>query len=224
MRAYIRKSFMQTSEIKTRILIFGDSNTYGFDAEGCGRFPKAERYPGVLQTLLGEGAEVFEAGLPGRTADFEDPIAAGMRGSADIERTARHYAPLDLLAVMLGVNDIKERFSASADMAAEGVGRLADIAESLPVWRDRPRVLIIAPPTVAEDYETRGMALELGRGCYGRSLELPAALERAAKASGCEFFDASRIGMTLSRADGIHMTRADHKKLAAALAEYLNNN
>ena len=224
MRAYTGMSYMQTSEAKMRLLVFGDSNTYGFDGENCGRFPKQERFPGVLQALIGDGAEVFEAGLPGRTADFEDPIAVGMRGTDVIERVMRHYAPLDVLAVMLGVNDIKERFNATAAMAAEGVGTLADIAESLPVWKGRPRIIVIAPPTVGEDYEKLGMALELGRGCRERSLELPAALESMAAERGYEFFDASRLGMALSRADGIHMTRGDHKKLAAALAEYLNNN
>jgi len=210
--------------MKTRILIFGDSNTYGFDADGCGRFPRDKRFSGVLQALLGDGAEVFEAGLPGRTADFEDPIAVGMRGTAVIKGRMLQYAPLDLLVIMLGVNDIKERFRATAAMAAEGVGRLASLAVSTPAWRDDKRILIIAPPAVSENYGSLGMAYELGHGCFERSHELPAALRAMAEANGYGFFDASSLGMELSRADGIHMTESDHKLLAAALADYLGNN
>ena len=210
--------------MKMRILLFGDSNTYGFDGDGCGRFSADERYSGILQELLGGSAEIFEAGLCGRTADFEDPAAVGMRGTAVIEKIMLRYAPLDLLTVMLGVNDIKERFNADAAMAAQGVRRLASLAETVPAWRDKARVLIIAPPTVAEDYEMLGMAFELGHGCRERSLALPGELERMAKAGGYEFLDASALGMTLNRADGIHMTASDHKKLAAGLAEYLENN
>ena len=37
------------------ILCFGDSNTYGFTPDWKHRYGRDIRYPGVLQTLLGDG-------------------------------------------------------------------------------------------------------------------------------------------------------------------------
>ena len=54
------------------ILCFGDSNTYGFTPDWKHRYGRDIRYPGVLQTLLGDGYYVAEDGLVGRTAAFPD--------------------------------------------------------------------------------------------------------------------------------------------------------
>ena len=53
------------------ILCFGDSNTYGHNPSG-GRWPLHERWPGILQELLGEEYHIIEEGLCGRTTVFED--------------------------------------------------------------------------------------------------------------------------------------------------------
>ena len=65
---------------RRRVLCFGDSNTYGYDPARDGRYGDDERYPMVLQDLLGDGWSVVEEGLPGRTAVFDDPITEGMNG------------------------------------------------------------------------------------------------------------------------------------------------
>ena len=65
---------------RRRVLCFGDSNTYGYDPARDGRYGEDERYPMVLQDLLGDGWSVVEEGLPGRTAVFDDPITEGMNG------------------------------------------------------------------------------------------------------------------------------------------------
>lgn len=38
-----------------QVLCFGDSNTYGYDPVRNGRYGPDERYPMVLQSLLGPG-------------------------------------------------------------------------------------------------------------------------------------------------------------------------
>ena len=73
-----------------RILVFGDSNTYGYDPERDGRYGETERYPCRIQALLGPGWTVIEEGLPGRTrravrpflpyALYDEPCALGYTG------------------------------------------------------------------------------------------------------------------------------------------------
>lgn len=42
------------------ILCFGDSNTWGADPGGPGRFPRDQRWPGVLEAVLRTGFHVIE--------------------------------------------------------------------------------------------------------------------------------------------------------------------
>ena len=88
-----------------QVLCFGDSNTYGYDPVRDGRYGPDERYPMVLQSLLGPGWAVAEEGLPGRTAVFDDPITEGMNGLRLINPILMSHAPLDTVTIMLGTND-----------------------------------------------------------------------------------------------------------------------
>ena len=54
-------------------------------------------------------------------------------------------APLGLLTVMLSINDCKERFSANNQNIADGLRPLVNMAKRINIWRDQPRVLIVAP-------------------------------------------------------------------------------
>ena len=107
---------------RRRVLCFGDSNTYGYDPARDGRYGDDERYPMVLQDLLGDGWSVVEEGLPGRTAVFDDPITEGMNGLRVITPILMSHAPLDTVTIMLGTNDSKERFGCNSHRAARQEG------------------------------------------------------------------------------------------------------
>ena len=72
------------------ILCFGDSNTYGFTPDWKHRYRRDIRYPGVLQTLLGDGYYVAEDGLVGRTAAFPDDNRGPLRAR---DAAAEHREP-----------------------------------------------------------------------------------------------------------------------------------
>ena len=72
------------------------------------------RWTGVMQRELGADHVVIEEGLNGRTTVFEDPIEADRRGAAYLPPCLRSHAPLDLLIIALGCNDMKSRFGAHA--------------------------------------------------------------------------------------------------------------
>ena len=124
-----------------RILVFGDSNTYGYDPERDGRYGETERYPCRIQALLGPGWTVIEEGLPGRTAVFDDPVTEGLCGLSYLTPCMMSHAPLDTLVVMLGTNDTKERFGCNAYLIAQGIGRLLKKAADTDAWRDKPDIL-----------------------------------------------------------------------------------
>ena len=105
------------------IVCYGDSNTHGFDAATMGRFPRDVRWPGVLAAELGGIAEVIEEGLNGRTTIWDDPYLDGRNGRTYLLPCLRSHAPVDVLVLMLGTNDLKSIFGRSAAEIAAGAGR-----------------------------------------------------------------------------------------------------
>ena len=67
--------------MKKTVLCFGDSNTWGCVADyvetgmPSARYDNGTRWPRVLAGELGEGYEVIEEGLCGRTSIYTDPDA-----------------------------------------------------------------------------------------------------------------------------------------------------
>jgi len=64
-------------ESPKRILVFGDSNSWGWtprkDEEPTVRLAKNVRWPGVLAEKLGPGYEIIEEALSARTTNLDDP-------------------------------------------------------------------------------------------------------------------------------------------------------
>ena len=125
------------------ILCFGDSNTYGYIPDGSGRFPIEVRWTGRLQNALGDSARVIEEGLCGRTTIFPDEVRDGRRGIDMIGTLVESDYPVDLLVVMLGTNDCKSAYLATAEQIREGVCRVIERAkEHAP---ESMKVLLISP-------------------------------------------------------------------------------
>jgi lysophospholipase L1-like esterase len=125
-------------EAKTiRILVYGDSNTYGWAPEPnppSVRFPIDQSWPGVMQKVLGDQYEVIIEALPGRTTDIADPEApisgAGFDGTAYLPAAMASHAPLDLVVIMLGTNDTKPAYKRTPYGIALGAASLVEIAST----------------------------------------------------------------------------------------------
>ena len=109
------------------VMCFGDSNTHGtppiVDLARYDRYGVGVRWPSRVQAAL--GCAVIEEGLPGRTAQFEDPImGAHMNGQVGLKIALESHGPLDVLVLMLGTNDVKAMFNQPAADVANGVALL----------------------------------------------------------------------------------------------------
>ncbi|MFQ9749053.1 MAG: GDSL-type esterase/lipase family protein [Anaerobutyricum soehngenii] len=112
----------------TTILCYGDSNTYGYNPVNGLRYPKDVRWTGVLQKMLGEEYEVIEEGCNGRTTVFEgnakEPWKAGL---GYLRPCLNTHKPIDFVIMMLGSNDLKRMFHASAQEIADGAEELVKV-------------------------------------------------------------------------------------------------
>jgi lysophospholipase L1-like esterase len=136
-----------TSGMKS-VLCYGDSNTWGYDPLTQARFPPEVRWTGVLAGCLGADYRVIEEGLNGRTTRWDDPIETDRNGLAYLRPCIESHQPLDLVVVMLGTNDLKQRFNLSASDIAQSAAGAAEAAYRFangPEGR-RTAVLLVAPP------------------------------------------------------------------------------
>ena len=106
------------------ILCFGDSNTWGYRPDRKGRFDENIRWTGLLQKRLSPDCHIIEEGLCGRTTVFQDELRESCRGLDMIGVTVEMHNPLDLVIIMLGTNDCKSRYGASASVIAKGLDQV----------------------------------------------------------------------------------------------------
>lgn len=209
--------------MKKHIVCFGDSNTHGYCADpadcadGGNRFNEDERWTCLLQKALGDEYLVLEEGLSGRTTVFDDPLHECMSGLDVIYSTLMSHEPVDLLIIMLGTNDCKDRLGQNACCIGIGMDRLVMKAKSVECWRDgKPNILIVAPPHMGEDMHDEAMGVH----CAEKSKDVAKFYAEKAALRGVAFLDAEGIA-EFNTVDFMHLSRKGHSQLAAKLAEII---
>lgn len=201
------------------ILLFGDSNTWGFDPATGGRYDIHTRWGGVCRDVLGSGYHVVEEGLNGRTTAYDDPTEEGetRNGLKYLLPCLDSHAPLDLVAIMLGTNNLKVRFSLPASDIAKSAGRLIDavlMSGAGPQGR-APQILLICPPPIAP---LAGTPFELMfEGAEQKSRQLAVHYQQIAALKGVHFLDAGSV-VHSSPVDAIHLDADQQITLGGSVA------
>ena len=204
------------------IMIFGDSNTWGWDpsndlVEAIRRWPDDVRWAGVLQTELGKDYKVIQEGLNGRTTVWDDPIEEYRCGKHHIIPLLDTHAPLDLVIIMIGTNDLKVRYTVSAQDIANGAALILDktLAQVGAFGPEGPKVLFIAPPPLGPI--ENGVFKYMFEGNREKSKQMTAFYQGVAESRGVSFFDAGTVAKA-SETDGLHMPAESHAALGKAVA------
>ncbi|MGD0723384.1 MAG: SGNH/GDSL hydrolase family protein [Roseiarcus sp.] len=197
------------------ILAYGDSNTWGYDPAAGVRFGPNVRWTGVMQAELGAAFKVIEEGLNGRTTVFDDPIEPDRNGLTYLSPCLLSHAPLDLLVISLGCNDLKRRFWLSPGDIALGAERLVQTARALAVGPGgaTPDVILAAPAPVAR----LTAFADMFEGAADKSRALGALYRAVAERNGVGFVDAG-AHIQCSALDGIHFEADQHARLGRAMA------
>jgi lysophospholipase L1-like esterase len=201
---------------KKHILVYGDSLTWGIVPATRERHAFDERWPQVVQTEMGDGVRITTEAIPGRTTVWDDPFRTGRNGRKDFMMVLQSHAPVDLVVIMLGLNDLQKIYPGGAAEAAKGVGLIAGdglnhVGDGQP---SAPKVIIIAP-TLLVDCENMFPVMA---GGAPESLLLARELELVAKDLGCGFFDVSKL-VKASTDDGVHLDRDNTIALGKVLVE-----
>jgi len=210
-----------------RVLVYGDSNSWGYPADGSGVRMK-DNWPAVMERHL-EQVEVIHENFPGRTTvhdDFEH-LGEANNGLRFLEVALRSHAPVDALVFLLGTNDLKARFQPNAEKIAANLGRL--IAEvrrvggASRIWEDTtpPKIFVISPPPLSDRaIDPNWERVDEWAGAKPASAGLAASIAVMCKDEGAEFFDSAHF-VEGGQDDPIHWTESSHLKLGQAVAHWL---
>ncbi len=209
--------------MKKHIVCLGDSNTHGYCADlndnedRTNRFNENERWPMVLQKALGDDYLILEEGLSGRTTVFKDPLHEGLDALSCIYPILMSHEVVDLLIIMLGTNDTKERFNANAQVISLGLDRLIKKAKTVDCWGGKePKILVVCPPHIRDEFQDILAEEYMGSDCVKKSKDLSMFYPQIAKQNNCFFFEAKDC--EFNSLDCMHLTKRGHNKLATSLA------
>ena len=196
------------------ILCFGDSNTYGYKPDGTGRFDENIRWTQILQKKLGSGYRIIEEGLCGRTTVFQDELREGRRGLDLIGVTVEMQNPLDLMILMLGTNDCKTRYGASAAVIARGLDQVIRKARKS---SSRPfDILVVSPIHLGKGVGEPDFDPEFNETSEAVSRTLASEYRKVALQNHADFLNAADFASP-SATDREHLNEAGHAALAEAI-------
>ena len=175
-----------------------------------------------MERALGDGYEVIEEGLNGRCTVWDTPIEKGRNGLTYLYPCLVSHAPVDLVIIMLGTNDLKRIYGNTASEIACGAARLVDEAKGTLTGPDGlpPKVLLmspvpIGPLTAQSEMWGFGAAIETSR-------QLAGMYRIVAEDHGVGFFDAGSVAQ-VSPDDGVHLDAEACASLGAAMAEQVRS-
>ncbi|MEI6850442.1 MAG: GDSL-type esterase/lipase family protein [Candidatus Saccharibacteria bacterium] len=203
-----------------RILIYGDSIPWGLVP--CTKFERYEydkRWPGILQSKLGNDYQIIEECLCARTIDSNDPRPGfeGRNGMDYLSPCLDSHYPIDVIILSLGLNELKSIYEWSPLQVAEKMSKMIKLIKNRkPNFHDsNAKIILLSQPFVSNT----GYWGELWIGSSEKSRELYGEYKEIAKQEGIDFIDLSEI--TPDKKDGVHINNTGHNIIAEIVSKYI---
>jgi lysophospholipase L1-like esterase len=211
------------TDVRRRIMCFGDSLTWGWipvvDGQPSERYDFSQRWTGVLAAELGEGHEIIEEGLNGRTV-AGDPTDDRLAAAEYLPAALASHLPLDLVIIMLGTNDTKAFMHREpVDIGAAAavlIGQVRHSTGGIGTRYPAPKILLVAPPPLVDIPHPWFATTWVGG--REKTLALRDVYAALADFNKIDFFDAGSV-VTTGGVDGVHFTAENNRDLGLALAE-----
>lgn len=208
---------------KTRIMIYGDSNTHGYNAVDGSRFDENTRWTGVCQNILGNDYIILEEGLNGRNTCYNIPEMEYKNGIVTVVPITLSQLPLDVICVKLGSNDIDKFSKHTPEQIADDAALVLKYAKAAAEGKypDHPRkYVLMAPLELTPEALDGEFADAYDEECIEIAKKLPEAYRKQAEKDGFLYFDANQYARCC-KLDGLHLDAENHKKLGEAFAAWV---
>jgi lysophospholipase L1-like esterase len=189
-----------------RVLIYGDSNAWGYMPITGVRYPVNERWTGLLQSMLGSNVEVLEQGLPGRTAGNLDANKTYKNGLDKFLSSILPQYPFDLIVINLGTNDLKTEFGRTPEQI---LADLAEYTELIKEYKLNCKVIYITP------YQFQFPLL------FDQAKDKAIGLAKLFSVTNFNHLDMSKFEP--KGTDRVHFTKDDHAIFAKLVFEKINS-
>lgn len=205
-----------------KILIYGDSNTWGDNFITGERIPEEKQWVNILRTKYGNKYQFFQEGLPGRIAGNEETIKTYKNGKDTFISTFRTNAPVDKIIIALGTNDLQIKYQKTKDKIIEDLlwykkqieESYADLEDQRKYFNDKklPEIIYILP--INFDYQDKASVIfdkesEEKRQQIIKEFQKDKTL-KIIVANDLELFD-----------DGIHLNYQGHEQMASLVERFL---
>jgi len=211
---------MNTKLNAKRILIYGDSITWGRIAKEQARFDTKTRYTAVLQNELGDDYEVIEEGLRTRMAKGDNPYLENRDGYKQFPPIFSSHLPIDVLVIFLGTNDTNLKANKSPEQITEDLESYLELVnnscETMGISKPQ-HIVFIGTPSIDEVVLKDSSMFD---GASAKAEKLSRLIESMAEKNGCKFFDASNV-VEPSKEDGVHLDAENNIKLGKEIAKFI---
>lgn len=211
---------------KTRIMIYGNSNTHGYNAVDGSRFDENTRWTGVCQNILGDDYLIVEEGLNGRNTCYNIPEMEYKNGIVTVVPITLSQLPLDVICVKLGSNDIDKFSKHTPEQIADDAALVLKYAKAAAEGKypNHPRkYVLMAPLELTPEALDGDFADAYDEECIEIAKKLPQAYKKQAEKDGFLFFDANQYARCC-KLDGLHLDAENHRKLGEAFAAWVKEN
>lgn len=203
-----------------KILIYGDSNTWGDNFITNKRIEDEKQWVNILRRKYDKEYLFMQEGLPGRLAGNNEPIKKYKNGQDTFISTFRTNAPVDAVIISLGTNDLQLKYDKSSKQIIEDLlWYKSALEESFKDEDDKekyfngkmPKIIYILP--INFDYQKRACEI-FNNECELKRQQIVEEFKMSdltiITANDMDLFD-----------DGIHLSYQGHEKMAELVEQEL---
>lgn len=206
-----------------KVLIYGDSNTWGDNFITGIRIPDENQWVNIVQKKLGNSYKMLQEGLPGRLAGNDEVEKVFKNGKDNFISTFRTNAPVDTLFISLGTNDLQIKYNKNSKKIIDDLlwykDTIIELYEDLDdrkkyfVEEKMPKIVYILPFNF--DYKENASVIFN----YEKEEERQKIIKYFSdnKLQNIYFNDIDLFD------DGIHLNYKGHKRVAEKVIEVLKN-
>lgn len=205
-----------------KILIYGDSNTWGDNFLTGKRIPDEKQWVNILRKEYKDKYLFLQEGLPGRIAGNEEKEKNYKNGKDTFISTFRTNAPIDKLIISLGTNDLQMKYNKSSSQIIKDLlwykeeleKSFNDLEDQRKYFNNKmPRIIYILP--VNFDYKINAKEI-FDQKSEEKRQEI---IEYFTK----ENFDIITASDMALFEDGIHLNYEGHQKMAELVKTELDH-
>lgn len=203
-----------------KILVYGDSNTWGDNFITGKRIDDEKQWVNILRKKYNKEYLFLQEGLPGRLAGNEEITKQYKNGQDTFISTFRTNAPIDIVIISLGTNDLQLKYNKTSEKIINDLLWYKDkLEESFNDLEDRkkyfndkmPKIIYILP--INFDYQANASAI-FNEECERKRQKI------------IKYFENQNINIVISNdmdlfEDGIHLSDKGHETMAKLVEKEL---